>query len=52
MYAKALAHARLGRLGPAGGTWHAAVAFLASPARAISAARTLVVDGAFTRRVN
>ncbi len=51
MYAKALAHARLGRLGRPEDVARA-VAFLASPAAGHISGANLVVDGAFTRRVN
>jgi NAD(P)-dependent dehydrogenase (short-subunit alcohol dehydrogenase family) len=51
MYAKALAHARLGRLGRPEDVARA-VAFLASPAACHISGANLVVDGAFTRRVN
>ena len=51
MYAKALAHARLGRLGQPEDVARA-VAFLASPAARHISGANLVVDGAFTRRVN
>jgi NAD(P)-dependent dehydrogenase (short-subunit alcohol dehydrogenase family) len=51
MYAKAVAHARLGRLGRPEDVARA-VAFLASPAACHISGANLVVDGAFTRRVN
>jgi 3-oxoacyl-[acyl-carrier protein] reductase len=51
MYQKALAHARLGRLGRPEDVARAAV-FLASPAAGHISGANLVVDGAFTRRVN
>jgi NAD(P)-dependent dehydrogenase (short-subunit alcohol dehydrogenase family) len=51
MYAKALAHARLGRLGRPDDIARA-VAFLASPAACHISGANPVVDGAFTRRVN
>lgn len=51
MYPKALAHARLGRLGRPEDVARA-VAFLASPAACHISGANLVVDGAFTRRVN
>jgi NAD(P)-dependent dehydrogenase (short-subunit alcohol dehydrogenase family) len=51
MYAKALAHARLGRLGRPEDVARA-VAFLASPAAGHISGANLVIDGAFTRRVN
>jgi 3-oxoacyl-[acyl-carrier protein] reductase len=51
MYAKAVAHARLGRLGRPEDVARA-VAFLASPAAGHISGANLVVDGAFTRRVN
>jgi 3-oxoacyl-[acyl-carrier protein] reductase len=51
MYAKALARIRVGRFG-----WPEdiarAVAFLASPAAGFISGANLVIDGAFTRRVN
>jgi 3-oxoacyl-[acyl-carrier protein] reductase len=51
MYPKALAHTRLGRLGRPEDVARA-VAFLASPAAGHISGANLVVDGAFTRRVN
>jgi NAD(P)-dependent dehydrogenase (short-subunit alcohol dehydrogenase family) len=51
MYGKALAHARLGRLGRPEDVARAVV-FLASPAACHVSGANLVVDGAFTRRVN
>ena len=51
MYQKALAHARLGRLGRPEDVARAVV-FLASPAACHVSGANLVVDGAFTRRVN
>lgn len=51
MYPKALAHARLGRLGRPEDVARAVV-FLASPAASFISGANLVVDGAFTRRVN
>lgn len=51
MYQKALAHARLWRLGRPEDVARAAV-FLASPAAGHISGANLVVDGAFTRRVN
>jgi NAD(P)-dependent dehydrogenase (short-subunit alcohol dehydrogenase family) len=51
MYAKAVAHARLGRLGRPEDVARA-VAFLASPAAGHISGANLVIDGAFTRRVN
>ena len=51
MYARALAHARLGRLGRPEDVARA-VAFLASPAACHISGANLVIDGAFTRRVN
>ena len=51
MYQKAIAHARLGRLGRPDDVARA-VAFLASPAACHISGANLVVDGAFTRRVN
>ena len=51
MYQKALAHARLGRLGRPEDVARA-VAFLASPAACHISGANLVVDGAFTRRVH
>jgi NAD(P)-dependent dehydrogenase (short-subunit alcohol dehydrogenase family) len=51
MYAKALAHTRLGRLGRPEDVARA-VAFLASPAAGHISGANLVIDGAFTRRVN
>jgi NAD(P)-dependent dehydrogenase (short-subunit alcohol dehydrogenase family) len=51
MYAKAVAHARLGRLGRPEDVARAVV-FLASPAACHISGANLVVDGAFTRRVN
>jgi 3-oxoacyl-[acyl-carrier protein] reductase len=51
MYQKALAHARLGRLGRPEDVARAAV-FLASPAAGHISGANLVVDGALTRRVN
>jgi NAD(P)-dependent dehydrogenase (short-subunit alcohol dehydrogenase family) len=51
MYARALAHARLGRLGRPEDVARAVV-FLASPAAGHISGANLVVDGAFTRRVN
>jgi 3-oxoacyl-[acyl-carrier protein] reductase len=51
MYAKAVTHARLGRLGRPEDVARA-VAFLASPAASHISGANLVVDGAFTRRVN
>jgi 3-oxoacyl-[acyl-carrier protein] reductase len=51
MYRKALAHARLGRLGRPEDVARA-VAFLASPAACHISGANLVVDGAFTRRVH
>jgi NAD(P)-dependent dehydrogenase (short-subunit alcohol dehydrogenase family) len=51
MYAKALAHARLGRLGRPEDVAKAVV-FLASPAACHVSGANLVIDGAFTRRVN
>ena len=51
MYAKALAHARLGRLGRPEDVARA-VAFLASPAAGHISGANLVIDGAFTRRVH
>jgi 3-oxoacyl-[acyl-carrier protein] reductase len=51
MYQKALAHARLGRLGRPEDVARAVV-FLASPAASHISGANLVVDGAFTRRVN
>jgi NAD(P)-dependent dehydrogenase (short-subunit alcohol dehydrogenase family) len=51
MYQKALAHARLGRLGRPEDVARAVV-FLASPAACHISGANLVVDGAFTRRVH
>jgi 3-oxoacyl-[acyl-carrier protein] reductase len=51
MYQKAIAHARLGRLGRPDDVARA-VMFLASPAACHISGANLVVDGAFTRRVN
>ena len=51
MYEKALAHARLGRLGRPEDVARAVV-FLASPAACHISGANLVVDGAFTRRVH
>lgn len=51
MYQKALAHTRLGRLGRPEDVARA-VAFLSSPAASHISGANLVVDGAFTRRVN
>jgi NAD(P)-dependent dehydrogenase (short-subunit alcohol dehydrogenase family) len=51
MYQKALQHARLGRLGRPEDVARA-VAFLASPAARHVSGANLVIDGAFTRRVN
>jgi NAD(P)-dependent dehydrogenase (short-subunit alcohol dehydrogenase family) len=51
MYQKAIAHARLGRLGRPEDVARAVV-FLASPAACHVSGANLVVDGAFTRRVN
>ena len=51
MYQKALAHARLGRLGRPEDVARA-VAFLASPAACYITGANLVVDGAITRRVH
>lgn len=51
MYEKAVAHARLGRLGAPEDVARA-VAFLASPAARHVSGANLVIDGAFTRRVN
>jgi len=51
MYQKAIAHARLGRLGRPDDVARAVV-FLASPAACHISGANLVVDGAFTRRVN
>jgi NAD(P)-dependent dehydrogenase (short-subunit alcohol dehydrogenase family) len=51
MYAKALARARLGRFGRPEDVARAVV-FLASPAACHVSGANLVVDGAFTRRVN
>jgi 3-oxoacyl-[acyl-carrier protein] reductase len=51
MYRKALAHARLGRLGRPEDVARAVV-FLASPAACHISGANLVVDGAFTRRVH
>jgi 3-oxoacyl-[acyl-carrier protein] reductase len=51
MYRKAVAHARLGRLGRPEDVARAVV-FLASPAACHISGANLVVDGAFTRRVN
>jgi len=51
MYQKALAHARLGRLGRPEDVARAVV-FLASPAACHISGANLIVDGAFTRRVN
>jgi 3-oxoacyl-[acyl-carrier protein] reductase len=51
MYPKALAHARLGRLGRPEDVARA-VTFLASPAARHISGANLVVDGAFTRRVH
>jgi NAD(P)-dependent dehydrogenase (short-subunit alcohol dehydrogenase family) len=51
MYQKALAHARLGRLGRPEDVARAVV-FLASPAARHISGANLVVDGAFTRRVH
>lgn len=51
MYQKALAHARLGRLGRPDDVAKAVV-FLASPAASFVSGANLVIDGAFTRRVN
>jgi 3-oxoacyl-[acyl-carrier protein] reductase len=51
MYQKALAHARLGRLGRPEDVARAVV-FLASPAACHVSGANLVIDGAFTRRVN
>ena len=51
MYQKALAHARLGRLGRPEDVARAVV-FLASPAACHVSGANLVVDGAFTRRVH
>jgi NAD(P)-dependent dehydrogenase (short-subunit alcohol dehydrogenase family) len=51
MYAKALAHARLGKLGRPEDVARAVV-FLASPAACHISGANLVIDGAFTRRVN
>jgi len=51
MYQKALAHARLGRLGRPDDVARAVV-FLASPAACYITGANLVVDGAITRRVH
>jgi NAD(P)-dependent dehydrogenase (short-subunit alcohol dehydrogenase family) len=51
MYRKAVEHARLGRLGKPEDVARA-VAFLASPAARHVSGANLVIDGAFTRRVN
>jgi NAD(P)-dependent dehydrogenase (short-subunit alcohol dehydrogenase family) len=51
MHAKALARIRLGRFGRPEDVARA-VAFLASPAAAFISGANLVVDGAYTRRVN
>ena len=51
MYQRALAHARLGRLGRPEDVARAVV-FLASPAACHVSGANLVIDGAFTRRVN
>jgi NAD(P)-dependent dehydrogenase (short-subunit alcohol dehydrogenase family) len=51
MYQKAIAHARLGRLGAPDDVARA-VAFLASPAARHISGANLVMDGAFTRRVD
>jgi NAD(P)-dependent dehydrogenase (short-subunit alcohol dehydrogenase family) len=51
MYQKALAKIRLGRLGRPEDVARA-VAFLASPAAGFISGANLVIDGAFTRRVN
>jgi 3-oxoacyl-[acyl-carrier protein] reductase len=51
MYEKAIARARLGRLGSPQDVARAAV-FLASPAAGHVSGANLVVDGAFTRRVH
>jgi NAD(P)-dependent dehydrogenase (short-subunit alcohol dehydrogenase family) len=51
MYRKALEHARLGRLGRPEDVARAVV-FLASPAACHVSGANLVIDGAFTRRVN
>jgi 3-oxoacyl-[acyl-carrier protein] reductase len=51
MYQKAIAHARLGRLGRPEDVARAVV-FLASPAACHISGANLVVDGAFTRRVH
>ena len=51
MYRKAIAHARLGRLGRPEDVARAVV-FLASPAACHISGANLVVDGAFTRRVH
>jgi 3-oxoacyl-[acyl-carrier protein] reductase len=51
MYPKALAHARLGRLGRPEDV-ASAVVFLASPAACHVSGANLVIDGAFTRRVH
>lgn len=51
MYAKALARIRLGRFGRPEDVARA-VAFLASPAAGFISGANLVIDGAYTRRVN
>ena len=51
MYRKALAHPQLGRLGQPEDVARAVV-FLASPAACHISGANLVIDGAFTRRVN
>ena len=51
MYQKALAKIRVGRFGRPEDVARA-VAFLASPAAGFISGANLVIDGAFTRRVN
>jgi NAD(P)-dependent dehydrogenase (short-subunit alcohol dehydrogenase family) len=51
MFQKALAKIRVGRFGRPDDVAHA-VAFLASPAASFISGANLVIDGAFTRRVN
>jgi NAD(P)-dependent dehydrogenase (short-subunit alcohol dehydrogenase family) len=51
MHAKALARIRVGRFGRPEDVAQA-VAFLASPAASFISGANLVVDGAYTRRVN